>query len=703
MSVPPKTAESALDQFEQDLAEPPAGGSLREHLLGYFVRVRGGETGSLPALGGLMVLIVFFAVVHDGFLTAYNIEALVSQALPIIVMAMGLVFVLLLGEIDLSAGTTGGLCAALMAVLFVREGLSLWIAVPVAVIAGVLIGFGTGWLRAKVGIPSFVITLATFLGFQGITLILVGGQGSIILPTKSAIVSLEGINGTFMPIWAGWALLAVCVAGYALVKIHDAATRRRAGLPALPTSVVVVKILLLAGLGAAFVYEMGVNRNLFQNAFFASSSEGLPYAVLLLVILFVLWNFVLNRTRYGRHIYAVGGNDEAARRAGIAVSRVRISVFVICSSMAAISGLLAASLLESVQSDAGSKNTLLLAVGAAVIGGTSLFGGRGRMIDAVLGALVVAVIQNGMSDLISGANAAGWEWIVTGLVLLIAAGFDAVSRRGGTRVTSTAWRPIVAWLLIAATVITLAGLYHSKSNEQVFLSAAAVVYIVIAGLLRGARLPDRVAAVAEGATIAVGFVGFVGLIYVLQGISSGTLSGIQAVALFTALLLLAAAVVTVVIQWSRPRSGGSRGWLAVGVVAAVLIAAAEFLPWVNFPGDIGNCCAIPQERQFLVVSDILFLIVSVVMVLWAGYVGPTRWSAGVYLGVAAALLINPKFLQFVYFLFSSSANKIAPGIFLLPAAAVVLIVAGAVAWSRAASADGAVTGTELDEVVRARG
>jgi len=185
-------------------------------------------------------------------------------------------------------------------------------------------------------------------------------------------------------------------------------------------------------LGAVFVYVMGLDRALIKNAFFNSKSQGIPWSVIIIVVLFVGLNFVLGRTRYGRHVYAVGGNEEAARRAGIAVDKVRISVFVICSTLAALSGIMAASELESVQSDSGAKNTLLLAVGAAVIGGTSLFGGRGRMIDAILGGLVVAVIQNGMSVLISGANSAGWEWIVTGLVLLLAAGFDAVARRVGS-------------------------------------------------------------------------------------------------------------------------------------------------------------------------------------------------------------------------------------------------------------------------------
>ncbi|WP_328520311.1 sugar ABC transporter permease [Kribbella sp. NBC_00359] len=421
------------DLVRQDQPEPdqPSEGlaALGAYIRDYFARVRGGELGSIPAVVGLIVITVVFSLVHQGFLSAYNLEALVIQAAPIIVMAMGLVFVLLLGEIDLSAGTTGGLCSAITAVLILRHGVSWWLALLVGLLVGVGIGFGMGWLRARVGIPSFVITLATFLAFQGITLILIGGQGSVILPDNSPLIKLEN---SFVPLWLGWVLLAVVVIGYAAMKISAANGRRRAGLSRPPFTVIAAKVVVLAVLGAAFTYEMGVNRNLTTNAFFSNKAQGMPWVVVLLVILFTVWHFVLSRTRYGRHVYAVGGNDEASRRAGIVVSRIRISVFVICSGMAAISGFVAASLLQSVQSNAGAGNTLLLAVGAAVIGGTSLFGGHGRIIDAVLGGLVVAVIINGMSDLIQGANSAGWEWIVTGAVLLLAAGFDAVVRRGRT-------------------------------------------------------------------------------------------------------------------------------------------------------------------------------------------------------------------------------------------------------------------------------
>ena len=430
MSTP---TDRVVDQAEPegpgpDPEHPPEGQlSLSSYAQGYLTRVRGGQLGSLPAIVGLVVLSAFFAIVHSGFLSAYNVEALVIQAAPVIIMAMGLIFVLLLGEIDLSAGTTGGLCSAVMAVLLLRHSWPWGLTIIAALAAGLVIGFGMGWLRSYIGIPSFVITLATFLGFQGITLILVGGQGSIVVPS-GPLIKLEN---AFVPIWLGWVVLALTVIGYAAVKVNDALGRRRAGLVAVPMTVIAVKVLAFAVLGAVFVHVMGINRNLTQNAFFKNAARGMPWVVLLLLGLFVVWHFILSRTRYGRYLYAVGGNEEAARRAGIVVSRIRISVFVICSVMSAISGLAAASYLQSVQSNAGAGNTLLLAVGAAVIGGTSLFGGRGRIIDAVLGGLVVAVITNGMSDLIQGSNSAGYEYIVTGAVLLLAAGFDAVVRLQG--------------------------------------------------------------------------------------------------------------------------------------------------------------------------------------------------------------------------------------------------------------------------------
>ena len=409
--------------------------STREYALDYVQRVRGGEMGSIPGLIGLVVLVILFAILQSGFLTAYNVENMLIDGAPTIIMAMGLVFVLLLGEIDLSAGTASGACAVLAAVLLVRHNINWFVAVLAAALLGAVIGLLIGWLRAKVGIPSFVITLAAFLSFQGVTVIMVGGSGSILVQDHT-IDAIESASITdYMPIWGGWLMLVVVVLGYAAVKFQTIVKRRKSGLAVEPVQIVLIKVLALAVLGALFVYYMGINRIVTHTFFTANlKAEGVPWIVPILLILLFGLGFLLGRTRYGRHVYAVGGNDEAARRAGIRVDLVRISVFVMCSFLAAISGIVQMSAQAGVNSAQGGANTLLLAVGAAVIGGTSLFGGRGRVIDAVVGGVVVEVISYGMSDLISGSNGSGWQFIITGVVLLLAAGFDAVSRRlGGGR------------------------------------------------------------------------------------------------------------------------------------------------------------------------------------------------------------------------------------------------------------------------------
>ena len=405
--------------------------STSEYTRDYIQRLRGGDMGAIPGLLGLVVLVILFSILQSGFLSAYNVENMVIDGAPTIIMAMGLVFVLLLGEIDLSAGTASGACSVLAAVLLVRHHTNWVVAVVVAGLLGAVIGAFIGWLRAKVGIPSFVITLAAFLSFQGVIVIMVGGSGSILV-TDHTLDAIESASiSDYMPLWGGWALLAVVVLGFAAVKFRTLAKRRASGLAAEPNQIALIKIAALAACGAVFVYYMGINRIVSHTFLSSGTSEGVPWIVpLLLVMLFAL-TFLLGRTRYGRHIYAVGGNDEAARRAGIRVDLVRISVFVVCSFMAALSGVVQLSSQAGVNSAQGGGNTLLLAVGAAVIGGTSLFGGRGRVIDAVIGGVVVEVISYGMSDLISGSNGPGWQLIITGAVLLIAAGFDAVSRRAG--------------------------------------------------------------------------------------------------------------------------------------------------------------------------------------------------------------------------------------------------------------------------------
>jgi D-xylose transport system permease protein len=404
----------------------------RDYTLDYIQRLRGGDMGAVPGLLGLVVLVILFSFLQSGFLSAYNVENMVIDGAPTIIMAMGLVFVLLLGEIDLSAGTASGACAVLAAVLLVRHQVNWVLAGLAAAVLGAVIGVSIGWLRAKVGIPSFVITLAAFLSFQGVIVIMIGGGGSILI-TSHTLLALESASiSDYMPLWGGWAMLAVVVLGYAALKFRTLAKRRASGLSTEPKEIALLKVVVLAALGALFVYYMGINRIVTHTFLTAGqTSEGVPWIVPIMLILLFALTFLLGRTRYGRHVYAVGGNDEAARRAGIRVDLVRISVFIMCSFMAALAGLVQMSAQAGVNSAQGGGNTLLLAVGAAVIGGTSLFGGRGRVIDAVIGGAVVEVISYGMSDLISGSNGPGWQLIITGIVLLVAAGFDAVSRRAG--------------------------------------------------------------------------------------------------------------------------------------------------------------------------------------------------------------------------------------------------------------------------------
>ena len=353
-------------------------------------------------------------------------------------LAMGLVFVLLLGEIDLSAGTASGVCAAVMALLLFR-GVPTILAVLAAIGSGVVIGLIIGIVRSRLRVPSFVITLALFLALQGVVLAIVIAaktQGNI--PIRSD--AINALENSPMPNWGGWAVLAVFAAGYAGVKVSDAVGRRRRGLAAEPAGIMVLKIGALVVLGAVLVALLNTNRALnagatgFETvngrivAVQATALTGVPWIVPFLLLALVVLSLLLTRTVYGRHVYAVGGSDEAARRAGINTLAIRTSVFVIGSGMAALSGIVLASQI-GVNSAEGGGNTLLLAVGAAVIGGTSLFGGKGRIVDAVLGAIVVTVIQNGMSDIVQGANSAAVQLIVTGVVLALAATVDAVSRR----------------------------------------------------------------------------------------------------------------------------------------------------------------------------------------------------------------------------------------------------------------------------------
>jgi D-xylose transport system permease protein len=438
----PPDPDKAPDSHSLEVmaATAPVGNGVGDYARNYVSRLRGGDMGSLPAVTGLIVLVILFSLLQPSFHKLYNVSVLLTEGSGPIVIAMGLVFVLLLGEIDLSAGYAAGVCAAVMVRLMVGYSAPWPVSIGAALVTGVVIGVLIGLLRAKVRIPSFVVTLAFFLAFQGIALYVLnngkGQQGNVSI-TDNVV---NGIENNQMPLWLGWLFAAACVALYAAVKLSASLTRRRAGLSAEPNSVSGLKILGVAVLVFGMVYVLNKDRAINKKAIPQNVNgklelvrppklEGVPWVILLVVVLLVVWTFVLSRTRYGRHVYAVGGNEEAARRAGIQVDRIRISVFMISSFMAAVGGILIASNVKSVSVDNYGGNTLLLAVGAAVIGGTSLFGGKGRVIDAIIGGLVVEVIYNGMADLVKGTNGSAVQYVVTGLVLMLAAAIDALSRR----------------------------------------------------------------------------------------------------------------------------------------------------------------------------------------------------------------------------------------------------------------------------------
>ena len=417
LSAPTSAQEpgGAPSGFEGDRSADSLGAVARA----YVDRVRGGDLGALPAILGIVALgLLFFALRPETFLTPRNMANLADQAAPIIILAMGLVFILLLGEIDLSAGVVSGVCAAVMAKLLADAGAPWYVSVAAAIVTGVVIGLFTGSLVGMVGIPSFVVTLALFLGWQGFTLRLIGEGGTV--PVRDPVIS--AISDRNVPVALGWVLALLVIAAYAALQLNRFRVQRARGLAHAPLAVVLVRIGVIAAVVVLITAVLSVDRAPAAGVVLA----GVPYAIPLVVLLLLLLTFVLGRTSFGRHVYAVGGNAEASRRAGINVTKIRVSVFVIGSTLAAISGIVAAARLGSVAPGSGGGNTLLYAVGAAVIGGTSLFGGRGRVRDAVLGGLVVAIIANGLGLL---GTEAYLNFIITGGVLLLAASVDALARR----------------------------------------------------------------------------------------------------------------------------------------------------------------------------------------------------------------------------------------------------------------------------------
>ena len=393
--------------------------NLKSVFTDYVSKIKAGDIGALPAFLGLIALGLVFTFSSQFFLTARNMANLLTQAAPVIVIAMGLVFVLLLGEIDLSAGFASGVCGATLVLLISDHHWPWYAALFISIVVGVGLGWIMGTLVARLRIPSFVVTLSAFLAFQGVLLLMAGDGGTILLQDRF-IIAVENNNLTPIVSWLFSIIGLVIYVGLGLNRILHL---RRNNLKSELFKIWLLKNAILVVLGLGATYVLNTQRGNPPN----SSIKGMPIVVPVLLAILVIGTFVLNRTVFGRQLYAVGGNAEAARRSGINVRRVRTLAFMICSGLAAIAGMLFASVSNSISPTTGGGTTLLYAVGAAVIGGTSLFGGKGKLRDAILGGLVVAIINNGMGLL---GFSSGTQYLVTGGVLLISASVDALSRKG---------------------------------------------------------------------------------------------------------------------------------------------------------------------------------------------------------------------------------------------------------------------------------
>ncbi|MDX6607331.1 MAG: D-xylose transport system permease protein [Solirubrobacterales bacterium] len=389
----------------------------KEARSGIFGRIARGELGVLQVLIGLALIWTVFQLANDRFLSAVNLTNLMLQITAVGTISVGVVLVLLLGEIDLSIGAVSGLAAGVMGVLTVQHGLSPELAILAGLLVGTAIGLFNGFMVTYFGIPSFVVTLAGLLAWQGALLAVLGKTGTINFPPST----ITDLTSTFYGAGVGWTL-AVAVTAATLAS--GLMTRRRRQAADLEPPPLAGILLRTVAVGVAVFVAVAI----------LLSDRGIPLAVLILLVLVAGFAFITQRTRFGRHIYAVGGNAEAARRAGIKINRVRIMVFMLGSTLAAAGGILAASRLISVNQASGSGDLLLDAIAGPVIAGTSLFGGRGSVWTALLGALVIGSISNGM-DLL-GLNS-DVKYMITGGVLLAAVTLDALARRQRSQVQVT--------------------------------------------------------------------------------------------------------------------------------------------------------------------------------------------------------------------------------------------------------------------------
>jgi D-xylose transport system permease protein len=367
-----------------------------------------GDLASARVVIGLAVIWIIFQSQNDRFLSAVNLTNLMLQITATGLISVGVVYVLLLGEIDLSVGAVSGLAAAIMSVLNAQHGWNPYLAIAAGILAGTTIGLLQGFLFTRFGIPSFVVTLAGLLAWQGALLQVLGSTGSINITDPK----ITGLANIFYSDTVGWIFAAIIIGVYVGVTLYSYRQRIGRGLDPGNFGIHILRMVLVA---AAVIVAVAV----------LNSDRGVPLAVLILLAFVAGMDYVAKRTKFGRHVFAVGGNAEAARRAGIRINGVRIAVFALCSTMAAIGGILAASRLLAVTQNSGGNDVLLLAIAAPVIAGTSLFGGRGSVWSALLGALVIGSISNGMDLLAYNTSV---KYMVTGGVLLLAVIIDAIAR-----------------------------------------------------------------------------------------------------------------------------------------------------------------------------------------------------------------------------------------------------------------------------------
>ncbi len=421
------TTEDAPGGPEDLALQTSAGAELLANSIGEYARImlkriRSGESGALPVIVGLVVIVLIFQVKNSLFLSAGNLVNLMTQAAFLITLGMAEVFVLLLGEIDLAAGYTAA-CGAVIALWLLALNYPWWVAVLAALAATAAFGALQGIVITRLRLPSFVVTLASFLGLSGALLFLISstgsiGNGGVIRLNSTVINDIEA--GALTPA-ASWIVMIAIVALAAVLQFMRDRRRRVSGLVAPPLSITLLKIGVMAVAGVVVVLVANTNRGAL------TPLQGLPWVVLVVLAILVGYTVLLGRTRFGRYVYAIGGNAEAARRAGVNVNRIKVIAFALTGLSAGITGIIFASYLGSISSGYNGGQYVLDAVAAAVIGGTSLFGGRGKMMDAVLGGLVVGVIANGLQLL--GLNAST-QLMWTALVLLAAVTIDALTRRG---------------------------------------------------------------------------------------------------------------------------------------------------------------------------------------------------------------------------------------------------------------------------------